>query len=422
MTVFSICRTYIMTGMIVATLYSNSRSDPLTFTLIADDKLHGTYIEKNVPASLADNGTVVFRGLDTLSSDALFSGNGLTNPVMVDLGDTGWINFLSSYDDIHSPQVISSGEIVFIAKRSILHVALGVVQFQGIYRAMLGGSGSDTLFEGGPLGHHPVPRHNVAMAETGLVAFSTIANGNGAIYSGSVAGTPAVLRNGSGTFFNTLGIDINDAGLVPIQMEYSDSTIGLSRGILIFENPGDDLTTINTAIEKLNVGSQPQPVINNHDQVAFSLNNSVTLPLFLTTFNAGIYKANPTAFDVAPDLTMIVGTDGPFDSFGRVEMDDFGNIVFEATLDNNVSGIYGGPDPLLDRIIQEGDQIDGNTVLDIRLGELNNSGQVAFITTDTSLIDRVYRVQGGPIVIPAPATVWIGLALGVGMLTRRIRP
>lgn len=120
-------------------------------------------------------------------------------------------------------------------------------------------------------------------------------------------------------------------------------------------------------------------------------------------------------------FTLIVDTDGPFDSFGRVEMDDFGNIVFEATLDNNVSGIYAGPDPLLDRIIQEGNQIDGNTILDICLGELNNLGQVAFITTDVNSVDRVYRVQGGPIAIPLPATVWMGLALGVGMLTRRIR-
>ena len=118
------------------------------------------------------------------------------------------------------------------------------------------------------------------MSGNGTIAFSNIVNGSGAFYTAPAGGAATVLRQGSGTFFNNQALDVNDAGAGAMQMEYTDPNHGLSRGILVFDTPGDDLSSIETTVERTGVGVQPRLSINNLGQVAFALDTSVTINYF----------------------------------------------------------------------------------------------------------------------------------------------
>ena len=66
-------------------------------------------------------------------------------------------------------------------------------------------------------------------------------------------------------------------------------------------------------------------------------------------------------------------------------INNHGDVAFSAILDNDFpnSSIYVGPDPKKDRVIGDGDKLDGATIGSISFCEegLNDTGQVAFIAT-----------------------------------------
>lgn len=75
----------------------------------------------------------------------------------------------------------------------------------------------------------------------------------------------------------------------------------------------------------------------------------------------------------------------------------------EADLDAGGSGIFTGPDPVADKVIQTGDTLDGSIITRLRFCDdgLNNSGQLAFQATfdDPTVPDgirvAVYRATPG---------------------------
>jgi len=192
-------------------------------------------------------------------------------------------------------------------------------------------------------------------------------------------------------------------------MEYTDPTAGLRRGILIFDVPGQGIMDIDTAIERLPIGMQPMPAINASGQVAFANNSSVTLlffeepgvysdpPAVTMTLEPGVYVSTPTPFGEPSELELIAGTAGPYASFSRVDINDDGVVVFEASLDAGGYGIYTGPNPTLHKVIALGDVRDGQLFSWIRMGELNDAGQLSLLTSDHNSTDRqVWRIDNLP--------------------------
>jgi hypothetical protein len=108
-------------------------------------------------------------------------------------------------------------------------------------------------------------------------------------------------------------------------------------------------------------------------------------------------------------LTTIANTDGAFQSFGFFlgfvppALNDNGDVAFLADLDEGGSGIFTGPDPVADRVVQTGDTLDGAIVKSLRFCDdgLNNSGELAFQATfdDPTVPDgirvAVYRATPG---------------------------
>jgi hypothetical protein len=364
------------------------------------------WLNAEVAPALADDGTVVFAGstaYDVYEGEVLFSGDG---------------GALSSRDpasyalsNLRSLRVNAAGTIAFVADR-----AAGVQQ-RGVYRTSTLGSAFATVYEAA---YTPIEwptayvTSNVALSENGTVAFATIREGGGAIYRGPVLGPLTQLRTASGIFYNVRELDVNDAGTVPVQMEYTDPTNGLSRGILLFDAPEQTLADIDTAIERLSVGMQPYPAINGAGQVAFALASSVTLKFFdppgvysdppAVTMNlsAGVYVSTPTPWGEATEVTLVADTAGPYASFGKVDINDSGLVVFEATLDDGGYGIFTGPNPALHKVVAVGDVVGSQLFSWLRMGQLNNDGELSLLTSDYNSTDRqVWRVGR----LPRPARV-----------------
>lgn len=369
-----------------------------TFTEIArefqDDLV---WLNSNVRPAIADDGVVVFAGstdYDVFQGDVLFAGDG--GPVSL-YEPSGY-----GLSNLQSVSVNAAGQVALVADRAAVPVQ------RGVYTTTLSGASFATLYEA-PYTPTSWPSEyvttNVALSANGTVAFATIRSAAGAIYRGPVTGPLTALRVGSGVFFNVRDLDVNDAGQVAVQMEYTDPTAGLSRGILLFDTPGQELTDLDTAIERLNVSTQPFPAINASGQVAFALNTSVELQFFdppgvysptpaaIIRLEPGVYVSTPTPWGEPNEITQYASASGPYATFGRVDINDAGLVVFDATLDDGSFGVFSGPDPVRHKVAARGDVIGSELFAWVGLGELNNAGELSLVTTDYHTADRqVWRV------------------------------
>jgi hypothetical protein len=356
------------------------------------------WLDADVRPSLAEDGTVAFAGSDELSqleSTHVFAGDG--GPlVALDFDAAGLSNPTSVEND-------DAGHVAIAATRLD-----GVETWRGAYVTTESSGVFSTVLEGreGPLdpGESPPVQPNVAMAGDGTLAFSTIRNGEGALYRAPFGGALTSLREGSGTFFNTRRLDVNESGVVAVQMEYGDPTAGLSRGILLFDTPMQTLDEVDTAIERTSVGVQPSPAINASGQVAFTLNTTVTMVFFdppgvpgtvleEVTLEPGVYVSTPAPWGTPKHPTLIAGVADGYDSFGDVDLNDAGEVAFEASAGGEF-GVFVGPDPVADKVLATGDTMGPLLFSLVRLGEINNAGEIELLTSDFRSTDRqVWRVD-----------------------------
>ena len=372
---------------------ASAMSQSLAFTQIAREFSGGLgFVNPSVRTAIAEDGRVAFVGDDGPGVERIFSGDGAA------LSEAATES--AGYFAIRSLQINSSGDIPFVAVRT---------SSLGVYRTDPTGGAYSTLHEDpAPLPGTPGPAvtDTVSMSPNGNVTFSSIKNGVGALWRGTIDGSFSELRSGNGTFFNTRWPVVNDAGQVAVQMEHRDlATQQLRRGILIFDAPGQSLVEIDSVIDRLNVAFQPKPRINASGQIAFALNSDVSVPVFeppndgsgfveTIVIGAGVYVANATPFGHAFDLTLIADPSDGYTSFGELDINDAGTVVFEAGTPMGW-GIFSGPDPAADKILQTGDEMDGRLFSVVMLGELNNAGQVSLLTSDYNTTDReVWRVDG----------------------------
>jgi Ca2+-binding RTX toxin-like protein len=80
------------------------------------------------------------------------------------------------------------------------------------------------------------------------------------------------------------------------------------------------------------------------------------------------------------NTTSLANTDGLFRSFEEISLNNSGEVVFSAFLDDGKEGIFTGINPVSDRIIAVGDTLSGSTVADLEFSQegLNNSGLITF--------------------------------------------
>jgi len=349
------------------------------------------FMIRGVRPALNDGGRVAFVASDAAGVDhlALADGGpitsfdvsawGLTNAVGIALDDASNVAFLAG-----TPALTSRfGVFATDSTGASPHV---------FYAAEAGGG----IQDGGSVsgGSH------LALAPNGTLAFSSITNGTGALYRGPVTGNVAVVQSGSGTFFNNQELDVNALGTVAMQMEHL--ACGLQRGVLVFDTPVPTIGGVTKAIAGLGIGEEPALAINDASAIAVALSGN-TSPLNILrcgggqtqsqSIPLGVYVATPTPFNDPPDLTPVADTTGAFVSFGEVDIDNAGSVVFEAYLAGGGRGIFTGPDPVADKIVATGDTLGGEVVTDVQLGHLNDGCQLSLLTVSSNG-RRVWRVDG----------------------------
>jgi len=362
----------------------------------------GTNIMPVARPALAEDGSVI-----VAEPDRLQVSNGLGTSV-IDLTALGLVLPAEAYakrlTQIRRAPGGSGGDVVFVADRPQANGCATGQKARGAYRIAPTGGTLTTLFEACMDGLNAEVGHAIGMSPNGTVAFSQITNGHGALYRGPSTGPVTGLQSGAGSgVYNTGGVDIDDAGRAVVQTEYSDPNLGmLMRGILAFDTPGQAIASLDTAIEKLGIGSQPQPSINSSGVVAFSLNRAATVLVGGSwyTFAEGAYTAVPTLMNTPKSLTVIADLSGDYCRIGNVDINDAGTVVFEATLrsaggacGSAFDGIFTGP-RATSQVVGRGEpKLQSHQNFDdIVLGEINDKGQVSFTTECTAATAEPVKV------------------------------
>jgi len=408
---------YLVSSVLIATCMVDSLS-----AAVFDEVASGHDISPELRAAIAENGDVVFirgggaagsrivvKSFGGGTSEIDFASHGLS------LGQTAHVSLGKAL------QIHDAGHVVFLAERI---ASGGRCPKRGVYSTDKTGLFLTTLHEAclyAAKENDQPPNVEVAISSNGTVAFSAIRNGGGAIYRGPASGPVAVLREGTGGFYNTGSLDINDAGRVAVQMEYSDGYVGsLMRGVLLFDSLNQERDNLDVAIEKMGIGDSPKVSINNSGQVALSFDKQATVSykssdgsIATHDIKAGVYIATPNPFNSAlnnlpMNLVKIADTSGGYCDFGNVDINDSGRVVFEARLDSGrrcganesagYDGVFTGRDPVYQRVVIQGDgELGTHQYFDsVRLGELNNSGQITLVSTYSEpLIDlvKVWRID-----------------------------
>ncbi|MET0342267.1 MAG: hypothetical protein ABW252_14780 [Polyangiales bacterium] len=321
---------------------------------------------------LADDGTVAFWGSTANSPNSIFVGDG-TAVWPIDVGASG----LSRPRSIK----LNGDALVFVADAP---------SARGVYAVdRAGGPIAPVHVIGGP-GKLPAI-NDVALSTNGTLAFATVCSdcgrGGGAVLTGTRFGALTELQRGTaggGAFlYNSQYVDINDRGQVAVQAEYLPE---YKRAIFVLQRAGDPIANVDTAVDGLGSGSQPRPALNNRGEVAYVLDRTQVI------------IATPSRFGTPKAARIIADASGPYASFGRVDLDDRGNVVFEATLDDGRKGIFSGPDAAAHKVALEGEPVGGLPIVTLHaMGQLNNQSQLALVAAVQAATDtRVLRITGLP--------------------------
>jgi hypothetical protein len=197
----------------------------------------------------------------------------------------------------------------------------------------------------------------------GAVVFG---DGNGhAIFVGG-GGPITTIADTSGPISGNLGVtSINDSGTVGFFGRLDDVV-----GEGIFTGSGGPTTTVALSGPQQSFALVQDVQVNNTGTVAF-----VAVLHELGDSVSAILIGNPGSPMTVADSY------GPFHSFEpAMGLNNNGEVAFEADLDGGGSGIFTGPDPVADKVIQIGDFLFGSSVSNLIFCKhgLNDEGDIVF--------------------------------------------
>lgn len=141
----------------------------------------------------------------------------------------------------------------------------------------------------------------------------------------------------------------------------------------------------------------------------------------LTNGNEDLWLTSPGGTN-----SLVANTTGAYAQFSdpyafSAGLSPSGQIAFIATLKNGNVGIFTGPDPVADKVIEEGDPLFGGTVgfvLSIGPECINDNGSLAFVAnTESQGQFQDYVVRADP--VPEPATLAVAISGFLLMLRQR---
>ena len=168
---------------------------------------------------------------------------------------------------------------------------------------------------------------------------------------------------GGGLDFDRLGIeDINNQNIVA----YTATN---------FAEDDTSIYTTDGRVIPLSTDELGQGNLDNQKDIVINDSGTILINIVQPTGEGELLQS--TAEDT---LNTLVSTDGLFDSFGEVALNNEGQIAFGAVLDDGIEGIFTGVDAVGDRLIAVGDPLSGSEVIDLEFDTegLNNSGTISF--------------------------------------------
>lgn len=309
------------------------------------------------------------------------------------------------YSNFWDAAMNDSGSVAFAALLD--DGEFGIYRGDGVAVTTIAVTNGQIASLGGPLGV-PAFYPSVSINSSGMVAFEAYhTNGNDSIFVGD-GGPLTTIVDGSGSFSASLGSfpSINDAGTVAFR------GIG-PEWLSVLTGSGGPISTVYSFFTN-NVWPY-YPAINNNGQVAFvdigffpsntfsirtgnggSLTTIAVTNELLSAFGlvvdinddgTVIFNAQTVAGDWGiyigngGPITLIADTNGPFASVGGLSINNLGEVAIWAELDAGGSGVFTGPNPLTDKVIQTGDSLDGSIVIGASTffrGGINDNGQIVF--------------------------------------------
>lgn len=233
-----------------------------------------------------------------------------------------------------------------------------------------------------------------SLNNSGQVAFWAKASGQEKIFLGDGSTTQEVESVSASDYDLCVRPAINDAGHVVYiraqymgyaDLRYWDGTVGET---IVQSHIAEDKTPYFSF--KGGRGNGHLPALDDSDRVGFmataSDRNSESVYVFEN--------------DVVTQVATNAGT--AFDTFERPFLNDAGGIIFNSDLNSSSSGIFTGPDPVLDCVAKTGDTILGSVVNRPRIfrGGFNDHGHVVF---ESSFSDG--RPCGLFLAVPEPSTL-----------------
>ena len=221
------------------------------------------------------------------------------------------------------------------------------------------------------------------IADNGTVVFGAVPDNAGS----RVIGSPAVYssRNGelikliddSGEFSYFNSSSISASGAVNFVAQRDNG-----RGGVFSLSPNGELSTVAEA------SNGQFSFLSN----ASSSDSGIAFIAGLTSGESGVFTTSNEGY------REVANTQGNFSYFLNTAFNNAGKTVFVAGLDTGETGIFTGADPVGNKVIAMGDELDGSTVTGLTFSSngLNGAGQIAFSATLADGRSGVYKIESAP--------------------------
>jgi len=350
--------------------------EPYTFTKVADTS--GEFSALSPFVTINDLGIVAFTARRTDGETGVFTGFG--GPLTTIASTSG----LFSSINLDTPSINNQNQVAFVGS-SIAH-GFGVHRSDGVMTTPIAViSGPFERFDGqfvlGP-----------GINDVGAVGFwgKLDSSTEAGIFVGDGTTTTTIVTNLGPPYsiFSDL-VAINNGGQVAAYAIFDAIGASIIRGA-----SGAPPTTIADSNGTFSLFA-PGADISDSGKVVFAgrLDNGLD----------GVFVGDGTSASVFADDT------GPFSKFSVPAINDLDQVAFRAILDAGGVGIFVGPDPIADKVIQSGDPLFGSTVttlttvsgLSLVRGGFNNSRQLAFTYTLANGVNGIAIAT----VVPEPSTL-----------------
>lgn len=361
----------------------SSRAGVYTFTRIAESP-NDIIVPGGAP-TINNHGQVAFDG-QVMSPPSL-----IVTPISPQImrGDGGPLTVIASQASSVSPSLVGFTPSAY-AINDAGQVAFGAYHNgpgSGVYL-----SDGTTIVE---LSDNTDPNIYPAINQSGTLAWRMSTPTGGGIFYGTI-GPILVIEAGATHSYLALGNpDINSHSTMAFRVQdHSPGGGAFGEERIFASTPGAgtfEVTSTSTGGWATTGGAiADNVVIGDSGGIAFQA-------IKQADGSQGVYLAipGPTGYVIST----VADTNGPFASFAfnaieGLSINEHNEVAFRATLDGSGTiGIYTGPDPVADKIVEVGDTIDGKVVASLEFGRfgINHDGEIAFFVNFSGGGSAVYR-------------------------------